>query len=192
MTFQKEGELLLHTITPWASENRESMEIPWSVYQKERGAEDEVMGRGRRRGCLGQSCENSDLWNSLFSKNPLHRSKARKREIWRVRSDQWVHGLLPPWWSKQWLKISGKLSSFELSCNNFHTLCRKFKIMRVFKQLLEDPERWPSTGRGYRELDTKPSTSNLSACWSKPRILQKSIIISPVSTTCYGQYPVNY
>ena len=94
--------------------------------------------------------------------------------------------------SKQWLKISGKLSSFELSCNNFHTLCRKFKIMRVFKQLLEDPERWPSTGRGYRELDTEASTSNLSACWSKPRILQKSIIISQVSTTCYGQYPVNY
>ena len=125
-------------------------------------------------------------------KKTLHWSKARKREIWRVRNDQWVHGLLPPWWSKQWLKISGKLSSFELSCNNFHTLCRKFKIMRVFKQLLEDPERWPSTGRGYRELDTKPSTSNLSACWSKPRILQKSIIISPVSTTCYGQYPVNY
>jgi len=131
MTFQKEGELLLHTITPWASENRESMEIPWSGNQKERGAEDEVMGRGRRGGCLGQSCENSDLWNSLFSKKPLHWSKARKREIWRVRSDQWVHRLLPPWWSKQWLKISGKLSSFELSCNNFHTLCRKFKIMRV-------------------------------------------------------------
>lgn len=131
MTFQKEGELLFHTVTPWASENRESMEIPWSGNQKERGAEDEVMGRGRRGGCLGQSCENSDLWNSLFSKKPLRRSKAWKREIWRVWSDQWVHRLLPPWWSKQWLKISGKLSSFELSCNNFHTLCRKFKIMRV-------------------------------------------------------------
>ena len=42
--------------------------------------------------------------------------------------------------SKQWLKISGKFSSSEFSCNNFHTLCGKFKIMRVFKQLLEDTE----------------------------------------------------
>ena len=47
------------------------LEIPWSVYQKERGAEDEVMGRERRGGCLGQSCENSDLWNSLFSKRKI-------------------------------------------------------------------------------------------------------------------------
>ena len=51
------------------------MEIPWSGNQKERGAEDEVMGRGRRGGCLGQSCENSDLWNSLFSKNPYTGAK---------------------------------------------------------------------------------------------------------------------
>ena len=42
--------------------------------------------------------------------------------------------------SKQWLKISGKFYSSEFSCNNFYTLCRKVKIMRVFKQLLEDTE----------------------------------------------------
>ena len=42
------------------------LEIPWSVYQKERGAGDDIMGRGRKGGCLGQSYANSDLGNSLF------------------------------------------------------------------------------------------------------------------------------
>ena len=43
------------------------LEIPRFVYQKERGS----VGRGKREGCLGQSCENSDLWNSLFSKRKI-------------------------------------------------------------------------------------------------------------------------
>ena len=34
----------------------------------------------------------------------------------------------------------GLQSSSEFSYNNFHTICRKFKIMRVLKQLLEDTE----------------------------------------------------
>ena len=42
--------------------------------------------------------------------------------------------------SKQWLKISGNFSSSQFSCNNFNTLCRKFKIMIFLKQLLEDTE----------------------------------------------------
>ena len=154
------------------------LEIPWSVYQKERGAVDDIMGTGRRGGCLGQNCENSDLGNSLFSKKSLHWSKAWKREIWRIQCDQWVRGLLPPGESKQWLKISGKFSSSEFSCNNFHTLCRKLKIMRVFKQLLEDTARWPRTRRGCREPDaslrtTWPSHARGSpehtspSCWSR-------------------------
>ena len=58
------------------------MEIPWYVYQKERGVEDEVMGRGRRGGSLGQSCENSDLWNSLFSKkNPTLEQSTKERDL---------------------------------------------------------------------------------------------------------------
>ena len=57
------------------------LEIPWSVYQKERGAEDEVMGRGRRGGCLGQSCENSDLWNSLFSNKNPHTGAKHERDL---------------------------------------------------------------------------------------------------------------
>ena len=80
--------------------------------------------------------------------------------------------------SKQWLKISGKFSSSEFSCNNFHTLCRKLKIMRVFKQVLEDTVRWARTRRGCREPDaslrtTWPSHAHGSpehtspSCWSR-------------------------
>ena len=54
--------------------------------------------------------------------------------------------------SKQWLKISGKFSSSEFSCNNFHMLCRKFKVMRVFKQLLEDTENDQVQGEAMRNL----------------------------------------
>ena len=42
------------------------------------------------------------------------------------------------------------------------------------------------------KLSSKAWASNFSACWSKPRIFQKSIVISRVSTTCYGEYLVNY
>ena len=53
------------------------LEIPWSVYQKERGAEDEVMGRGS----LGQHSENSDLWNSLFSNKNPHTGAKHERDL---------------------------------------------------------------------------------------------------------------
>ena len=58
------------------------LEIPWSVYQKERGAMDDVMGMGRRGGCLGQSYENSDLGNSLFSKKiPTLEQSMKERDL---------------------------------------------------------------------------------------------------------------
>ena len=146
MTFQKEGELLLHTINSWASENREGIvSLFWKSHglcTRKRAFVDEVMGRGRRGVCLGQSCENSDLWNSLFSKRkiPTLEQSMKERDLvspkWPV-SPQAASSLVDE--SSGW-KISGKFSSSEFSCNNFHTLCGKFKIMRVFKQLLEDTE----------------------------------------------------
>ena len=52
---------------------------------KERGSVNEVMGRGKKGGCLGQSCENSDLWNSLFSKKkkkiPTLEESTKERDL---------------------------------------------------------------------------------------------------------------
>ena len=64
--------------------------------------------------------------------------------------------------SKQWLKISGKFSSSEFSCNNFHTLCGKFKIMRVFKQLLEDAESDQVQGEAMGNLTLHSGATWLS------------------------------
>lgn len=92
---------------------------------------------GREEGVvLAKAVKNSDLWNSLFSKkNPtLEQSMKRSGES-EVTIESTGCFLLGG--SKQWLKFSGKFSSSEFSCNNFHMLCRKFKVMRVFKQLLE-------------------------------------------------------
>ena len=122
------------------------------------------MGRERRGGCLGQSCENSDLWNSLFSKRkiPTLEQSMKERDLvspkWPV-SPQAASSLVDE--SSGW-KISGKFSSSEFSCNNFHTLCGKFKIMRVFKQLLEDTESDQIQGEAMGNLTLHSGATWLS------------------------------
>ena len=133
------------------------------------------MGRGRRGGCLGQSCEDSDLWNSLFStkQNKTKTYTGAKHERERsgeseVTSESTGCFLLGG--SKQWLKISGKFSSSQFSCNNFHTLCRKFKIMRVFKQLLEDTESDQIQGEAIGNLTLHSGDHVAITCmWFPPR-----------------------
>ena len=72
--------------------------------------------------------------------------------------------------SKQWLKISGKFSSSEFSCNNFHTLCIKFKIMRAFKQLLEDTESDQIQGEAIGNLTLHSGDHVAITCmWFPPR-----------------------
>ena len=51
-----------------------------------------------------------------------------------------THSNILSWRIPQTEEPSGLQSSPEFSYNNFHTICRQFKIMRVFKQLLEDTE----------------------------------------------------
>ena len=150
-----------------------NLEIPWSVYQKERGFVDDDMGRERRGGCLGQSCEDSDLWNPLFSKkkkkkkNPTLEQSMKERDL-EVTSESTGCFLLGE--SKQWLKISGKFSNSEFSCNNFHTLCRKFKIMIFLKQLLEDTESDQIQGEAIGNLTLHSGDHVAITCmWFPPR-----------------------
>ena len=163
------------------------LEIPWSVYQKERGS----VGRGKRKGCLGQSCENSDLWNSLFSKRkiPTLEQSMKERDLvspkWPV-SPQAASSLVDE--SSGW-KISGKFSSSEFSCNNFHTLCGKFKIMRVFKQLLEDTESDQVQGEAMGNLTLHSGATWPSHICGSPREHVSNLLIQGCHSSRNSQGP---
>ena len=142
---------------------------------KERGSVNEVMGRGKKGGCLGQSCENSDLWNSLFSKkkkkkNPYTGGKHGRERSGESEVNSEFTGCFLLGGSKQWLKISGNFSSSQFSCNNFQTLCRKFKIMRVFKHLLQDTESDQMQGEATGNLTLYSGDHVAITCmWFPPR-----------------------
>ena len=91
--------------------------------------------------------------------------------------------------SKQWLKISGKFSSSEFSCNNFHTLCGKFKIMRVFKQLLEDTENDQVQGEAMGNLTLHSGATWPSHVCGSPREHVSNLLIQGCHSSRNSQGP---
>lgn len=162
--FRRKGAVA-STITPWASEN---LRKAWSICsgnpmvcvpeRKRCWGMRSWVGR-EEGGCLGQSCENSDLWNSLFSKKTLHWSKAWKREIWRVPkwplSPRAASFLTGPAVTRNLQEVFPALNSPVIT---FICSVWKFKVMRILNNYWKTLRKWPTTGRGYEELDTKASS----------------------------------
>ena len=152
------------------------LEIPWSVYQKERGS----VGRGKRKGCLGQSCEIVTFGIHYSQKEKsLHWSKAWKREIWWVQSDQWVHRLLPPWWMKavaeksqgSFPALNSPVITFIHSVENskyWEFLNNYWKTLRVTKYRKRLWRTWHFTqGPHGHHTYVVPPESTSPSCWSR-------------------------
>ena len=124
--------MLLHTITLWASENREGIV---SVFWKSHGLctrKKEVLWvGGRERVVLAKAVKIVTFGIHYSQKNPYAGAKHERERSGESEVTSESTGCFLLGGSKQWLKISGKFSSSQFSYNNFYTLCRKFKIMRV-------------------------------------------------------------
>ena len=181
MTFQKEGELLLHTITPWASENREGVvRLFWKSHGLCTRKKEVLWVGGRERVVLAKAVKIVTFGIHYSQKEKsLHWSKAWKREIWWVQSDQWVHRLLPPWWMKavaeksqgSFPALNSPVITFIHSVENskyWEFLNNYWKTLRVTKYRKRLWRTWHFTqGPHGHHTYVVPPESTSPSCWSR-------------------------